>query len=182
MKLKDLIFENKELLKDITPAQAAAIHKFLKSRLLHPALDAKLRMSIFEQEFPLGSSLYDEFQKASGATNEVNVNESTKSLSLKELTWEVLTSVLGKVPMFGFHLPHPDDSYRMANNQEAFEDWKKGTMNKYGDINIKLDSEAANPSERVQVLDDKFIADKKRRVAGKAAWLDKEREAGRSTD
>lgn len=174
MKLKDLIFEDSSKVYSALDAaipEDTNIHSF-----------AKAVAHFLKEEY--GSHNVQPFLDT--LNNELgldeNVNESTKSLSLEELTWEVLTSVLGKVPMFGFHLPHPDDSYRMANNQEAFEDWKKGTIVKYGNINIKLDSEAAMSKDKVQVLDDKFIADKKRRVAGKAAWLDKEREAGRSTD
>ena len=174
MKLKDLIFEDSSKVYSALDAaipEDTNIHSF-----------AKAVAHFLKEEY--GSHNVQPFLDT--LNNELgldeNVNESTKSLSLEELTWEVLTSVLGKVPMFGFHLPHPDDSYRMANNQEAFEDWKKGTIDKYGNINIKLDSEAAMSKDRVQVLDDKFIADKKRRIAGKAAWLDKEREAGRSID
>ena len=174
MKLKDLIFEDSSKIYSALDAaipEDTNIHSF-----------AKAVAHFLKEEY--GSHnvqpFLDTLNKELGLDE--NINESTKSLSLEELTWGVLTSVLGKVPMFGFHLPHPDDSYRMANNQEAFEDWKKGTIAKYGNINVKLDSEAARPTDKVQVLDDKFIADKKRRVASKGAWLDKEREAGRSID
>ena len=175
MKLKDLIFENSDA---IYLALDQAIPEDTNINLFAKAIGKFVKEEYGSHNFaPFMEVLHKEL-----GINETTVDESTKSLSLGELTWEVLTSVLGKIPMFGFHLPHPDDSYRMANNQEAFEDWKKRTMDKYGDINIKLDSEAANPTEKIQVLDDKFIADKKRRVAGKAAWLEKERELGRSID
>lgn len=174
MKLKDLIFEESDSIYaalDGAIPDETNVHSFAK------ALGRFIKDEYGSHNIkPFMETLHKELQL------EETVSESTKSLSLGELTWDILTSVLGKTPMFGFHLPHPDDSYRMANNQEAFEDWKQGTMDKYGDINIKLDSEAARPTDKVQVLDDKFIADKKKKIASKAAWLDKEREAGRSID
>jgi len=181
MKLKDLIFEEDNQIAAAAKAINSAIGSIDSS--MNYGVFAKAIAHVLKDEY--GSHNFNPFMEVLHAElgmNEETVNESTKVTALKELTWDVLKSVLGKVPMFGFHLPHPDDSYRMANNQEAFEDWKKGTMDKYGDINIKLDSESANPTDRVQVLDDKFIADKKRKVSSKAAWLEKEREAGRSID
>lgn len=174
MKLKDLIFENSD---SVYAALDASIPEDTNVHDFATALAKFIR-----EEY--GSHNIQPFMETlhKGLGIDESVNESTKSISLGELTWEILTSVLGKTPMFGFHLPHPDDSYRMANNQEAFENWKKGTMDKYGDINIKLDSEAARPTDKVQVLDDKFIADKKAYIKRKGEYLDKERELGRSTD
>lgn len=179
MKLKDLIFENKELLKDITPAQAAAIHKFLKSRLLQPALDAKLRMSIFEQEFPLGSSLYDEFQKASGGINE----EVKKSFKLSDLTFDIVSDLFGEVgPGKGVSFPTSTDASRIVFRQEDFDQWKEGTMRRFGNVTVHLFPEESAYINQVKIEDEKFQAAKTSHDLGKGAWLDKERELGRSTD
>ena len=51
---------------------------------------------------------------------------------------------------------------------------------KYGNVKIKIDTKSESPWNRVQVLDDKFRKDKESYTAGKAAWLDKERAAGRT--
>ncbi len=107
--------------------------------------------------------------------------ESTKVTDLQNLTFELLLSMFGKKPMFGFNLPNPDDSYRSIQNSEDLESWKAGIENKYGNVNLKIDTEVQSPRERVQVLDNKFRADKKSYTAGKAAYLDRERSAGRTS-
>lgn len=181
MKLKDLIFEQDN--------QALAAAKAINDAIIsiddsmHYGVFAKAVAHVLKDEY--GSHNFNPFMEVLHkelGINEEAVSESTKITDLQGLTWDLITSTFGKVPMFGFHLPNPDDSYRMANDEEALESWKQGIMKKYGNVNIKIDTEAAAPFERIQVLDDKFIADKKTRIQGKAAWLDKERELGRSTD
>jgi hypothetical protein len=113
--------------------------------------------------------------------SDIILAESTKVVSLKDLTFDLLMSMFREKPAFGFNLPNPDDSSTSIHNQEALDRWKAGVESKYGNVNIKIDTEASSPWERIQVLDDKFRADKKDYVAGKAAWLDKERAAGRSS-
>ena len=102
-----------------------------------------------------------------------------KVLDLKSLTFDLLLSMFGKKPAYGFQLPLPEDATLSVFDEEGLEEWKKAAEKKYGNINIKIDIEA---SDSIQVLDDKFIADKKAKSAAKGAWLEKEREAGRSTD
>lgn len=181
MKLKDLIFEQENQVASAAKAINDAIISIDDS--MHYEVFAKAVAHILKDEY--GSHniapFMEVFHKELGIKEET-VSESTKVTNLEGLTWEVLTSILGKVPMFGFHLPNPDDSSRMANREDALEDWKKGIMKKYGNVNIKIDTEAAAPFERVQILDDKFIEDKERYTKNKGAWLDKEREAGRSID
>ena len=104
-----------------------------------------------------------------------------KVVDLNSLTYDLLISIFGTRPMFGFSLPNPDDSSRQVFDQESLDSWKSGIEKKYGNVNIKIDAEASSPWEKIQVLDDKFRGDKKARVDGKGAWLDKEREAGRSS-
>lgn len=58
MKLSDIIFEQEA--QHISADQIFTIYDFLKKRLDQPALDAGLRMSVFEQEFPLATSFYRE--------------------------------------------------------------------------------------------------------------------------
>ena len=107
--------------------------------------------------------------------------ESTKVVNLQELTFDLLLSMFGEKPMFGFNLPNPDDSSRSVQSSDDLESWKAGVEEKYGKINIKIDTEADSPFERIQVLDDKFRADRKSYIAGKAAYLDRERSAGRNS-
>ena len=105
-----------------------------------------------------------------------------KVVDLNSLNLDLLLSMFGKKPMFGFNLPNPDDSYRSVQDADDLESWKAKTAEKYGNVNIKIDVEASSPWEKIQILDDKFRADKKSYTAGKAAWLDKERGAGRTSE
>ena len=107
--------------------------------------------------------------------------ESTKVTNLKGLTWELVTSMFREIPRFGINFPNPDDSARSVQNETDLERWKEGIMKRYGNVNLKIDTEASSPWEKIQVLDDKFRADKQSYTAGKAAWLDKERAAGRTS-
>jgi hypothetical protein len=114
--------------------------------------------------------------------SDIILAESTKVVSLTDLTFDLLMSIFSEKPAFGFNLPNPDDSYRSIQNNDSLENWKAGIEDRYGNVNIKIDTEAYSPWDKIQILDDKFRADKKAYTAGKAAWLDKERAAGRSTD
>ena len=113
--------------------------------------------------------------------SDIILAESTKVVSLKDLTFDLLMSIFRDKPLFGFNLPNPDDSSNSVNSDTQLGYWKSKIEAKYGNVNIKIDTEAASPWDRIQVLDDKFIADKKKFTAGKAAWLDKERAAGRTS-
>ena len=104
-----------------------------------------------------------------------------KTVDLSTLSFDLLLSMFGKKPMFGFSLPNPDDSSRQVFDQEDLDSWKAGVEKKYGNVNIKIDVEASSPWEKIQVLDDKFLSDKNRYVDSKSAWLDKERQAGRTS-
>jgi len=181
MKLKDLIFEQENQV----AAAAKAIDNAITSvdDSLHYGVFAKAVAHVLKNEY--GSHNIEPFMKelhSALGMNEETVSESTKVTDLEGLTWEMLTSIFGKVPMFGFHLPNPDDSTRRALDQASLENWKQGIMKRYGNVNLKIDTEAAAPFETIQILDDKFIADKKSYTKGKGAWLDREREAGRSAD
>lgn len=181
MKLRDLIFEQEN--------QVAAAAKAIDNAItsvddnMNYGVFAKAVAQVLKSEY--GSHNIEPFMKefhAALGMKEQTVNESTKVTNLEELTWELITSLFGKVPMFGFHLPNPDDSTRRALDQASLENWKQGIMKRYGNVNIKIDKEAAAPFETIQILDDKFLADKKKYTSNKASFLDKEREAGISID
>jgi len=114
--------------------------------------------------------------------SDIILTESTKVVDLKGLSFDLLMSMFREKPGFGFALPNLEDSSSMIHSQESLENWKEEVEKKYGNVNIKIDTEAAYNWDKIQVLDDKFRADKTAYVASKAAWLDKERAAGRSTD
>ena len=99
------------------------------------------------------------------------------TVKLSELTFDLLASILGKTP---YNLPNPDDSSSSIYSDAQLGYWKSAMEKRYGDINLRIDAEAGY-WEKVKVLDDKFISDKNRYSASKAAWLDSERRAGRTS-
>ena len=76
--------------------------------------------------------------------------------------------------------PNPDDSSRIVRNKEDLEDWKKITRNSYGNVKIVFNPKAIW-YDQVKVKDENFIKDKEMSIQAKAAFLDKERKAGRTT-
>lgn len=102
------------------------------------------------------------------------------TIKLSQLTFNVVKGMFGDVS-YGVNFPNPDDSMTTIFNSEQLERWKQGIEKRYGDVNIRIDTEAQYRWDKVKILDDKFIADKERYTAGKAAWLDKERAAGRTS-
>ena len=107
-----------------------------------------------------------------------------KVLNIKDLTFDLIKSMfpdIGKGYSNSVAFPNPDDSSRSVGDEQALESWKAETIKRYGNINIKIDTEADKWWDKIQILDDKFRADKEKYTAGKAAWLDKERAAGRTS-
>ena len=103
------------------------------------------------------------------------------TIKLDQLTFDVVKSMFGEIPMFGLGFPNADDSYRSIFDADDLEDWKARIRDRFGNVNIRIDTEADSKWKQVKILDDKFIDDKKSYTAGKAAWLDKERAAGRTS-
>lgn len=94
---------------------------------------------------------------------------------LSTLTYDQVAKALGDSR---FSAPYASDALRQINGEDSWEDWKQHTIEKWGNVEIEL-----NPTApwfgKVKVLDPKFIKSKEASISGKAAWLDKEREAGR---
>ena len=76
--------------------------------------------------------------------------------------------------------PNPDDSSRIVRNKEDLEDWKKITRNSYGNVKIVFNPKAIW-YDQVKIKDEEFNKDKEMSIQAKAAFLDKERKAGRTT-
>ena len=77
-------------------------------------------------------------------------------------------------------LPNPDDSSRIVRNKEDLEDWKRTTKNRYGNVKIVFNPKAIW-YDQVKIKDEEFNKDKEMSIQAKAAFLDKERKAGRTT-
>ena len=76
--------------------------------------------------------------------------------------------------------PNPDDSSRIVRNKEDLEDWKKTTKNRYGNVKIVFNPKAIW-YDQVKVKDEEFNKDKEMSIQAKAAFLDRERKADRTT-
>ena len=99
------------------------------------------------------------------------------TMKLDQLTFNVVKSMFGEIPMFGIAFPNADDSYRSVFDADDLENWKAGIRERYGDVNIRIDVEAASKWDRIQILDDKFRGDKEDYTKGKAATLDQWRKS-----
>ena len=100
------------------------------------------------------------------------VGPKQKVLSIKDLTFDLVKSMFPNIGTgYGTSVafPNPNDSSRSVSSESDLESWKAETMDRYGNINLKIDTEAANWWDKVQVLDDKFRDDKDSYIAGKAA-------------
>ena len=80
--------------------------------------------------------------------------------------------MFGKIPMFGISFPNPDDSTRQVMSGDDLESWKESIKDRYGNVSIRIDVEAANRWDRIKILDDKFIDDKKSYIDRKGRALD----------
>ena len=76
--------------------------------------------------------------------------------------------------------PNPDDSSRMVRNERDLEDWKLKTKSRFGNIKVFFDPKAVW-YDQVQIKDKEFNKDKEMSIQAKAAFLDRERKAGRTT-
>ena len=110
-------------------------------------------------------------------------NDNEVKVNLSDLSWDIVTSIFPDIKpgMGGVQFPLPSDASRMVGSEGDLESWKEDIMKRYGDVEVEIDSTASAPWDKVKVLDDKFISDKEQYIGGKAAFLDKERQAGRTT-
>ena len=103
------------------------------------------------------------------------LSESVKA-KLSSLNYNEVHKHLGD----GFSAPNPDDSLRRINGENDWESWKQRTIEQFGDVDIEIDDTAVW-YDKIKIIDPKFTKQKDDYVAAKAAWLDRERAAGRSS-
>lgn len=104
-------------------------------------------------------------------------NDRVLKAKLSDLNYDVLTTYFnGK----SFSAPNPDDSLRRINGEWDWDSWKQKTVDRYGDVDVELDNTAVW-FDQFKIIDPEFIKQKDASIAGKAAWLDKERAAGRTS-
>ena len=103
---------------------------------------------------------------------EEGINDREVEGKLKDIQYDFLTSYFDGET---FHAPNPDDSSRQINSKRDWDDWKAKTMDRYGDVKIKLDNTAVW-YDKIQILDPEFRRDKDSYTQSKAAALDKIRQ------
>ena len=103
---------------------------------------------------------------------EEGINDREVEGKLKDIQYDFLTSYFDGET---FHAPNPDDSSRQINSKRDWDDWKAKTMDRYGDVKIKLDNTAVW-YDKIQILDLEFRRDKDSYTQSKAAALDKIRQ------
>ena len=97
--------------------------------------------------------------------------------TLDELTIDIVRQFFPKGEVA---FPNPNDSSRMVRNERDLEDWKLETKNRFGNIKVFFDPNAVW-YDQVKVKDKEFNKDKEMSIQAKAAFLDRERRAGRTT-
>ena len=97
--------------------------------------------------------------------------------TLDELTIDIVRQFF---PEGEVAFPNPNDSSRMVRNERDLEDWKSETKNRFGNIRVFFDPNAVW-YDQVKIKDKEFNKDKKMSIQAKAAFLDRERRAGRTT-
>ena len=100
------------------------------------------------------------------------INDREVNGKLSDLTYDFLSGYFSDER---FSAPNPDDSLRQINDEGDWESWKAKTMDRYGDVKVKLDNTAVW-YDKIQILDPEFKGDKDSYIQGKAAALDKIRQ------
>ena len=89
------------------------------------------------------------------------------TISLDDLDYQTIEDMFDGEVM----VPNNDDSNTQVQDDEDLSNWKVRTKSRYGNVNLRLDSESASPWTRVTILDDKFIDDKNTYIDNKAQAL-----------
>jgi len=97
--------------------------------------------------------------------------------TLDELTIDIVRQFF---PEGEVAFPNPNDSSRMVRNERDLEDWKSETKNRFGNIRVFFNPNAVW-YDQVKIKDKEFNKDKEMSIQAKAAFLDRERRAGRTT-
>ena len=69
--------------------------------------------------------------------------DSQQTISLDDLTFDILVQSFGEKPMFGFNVPNANDSSNSIHDQDGLDRWSNSIRNKYGNVNIRIDRESS---------------------------------------
>tara|TARA_B100000575_G_C22862847_1_gene504072 strand:+ start:83 stop:463 length:381 start_codon:yes stop_codon:yes gene_type:complete len=96
------------------------------------------------------------------------INDRVLKAKLSDINYDILTNYFNDEE---FNAPNPDDSSRQINRESDWESWKKETMDRYGDVEVKLDNTLVW-YDQFKIIDKEFINDKEGYTKSKAAALD----------
>ena len=108
-----------------------------------------------------------ELMKMRRSMNEM-ANEEVINQKLSKLDYKFLNSYFDAEK---FSAPNPDDSLRQINNERDWDQWKAGTLEKYGDVDVELNKDEAWFS-KFKIIDTEFMKDKKSYTDAKGRALD----------
>ena len=96
------------------------------------------------------------------------INDRVLKAKLSDINYDILTNYFNDEE---FNAPNPDDSSRQINRESDWESWKKETMDRYGDVEVKFDN-TLDWYDQFKIIDKEFINDKEGYIKSKAAALD----------
>ena len=103
-------------------------------------------------------------------------------IMLNDLTADKIKEIFPKFgeKYGGIHFPNPSDSLTSVYDERSLEQWKNGTREEYGNVEVIFYPQEDVWFNKVKINDPQFTADKEVYTKRKAGWLDGEREAGRT--
>jgi len=103
-------------------------------------------------------------------------------IMLNDLTADKIKEIFPKFgeKYGGIHFPNPSDSLTSVYDERSLEQWKNGTREEYGNVEVMFYPQEDVWFNKVKINDPQFTADKEVYTKRKAGWLDGEREAGRT--
>ena len=111
------------------------------------------------------------------------VNDNITKSNISNLDYDAIKYIFPEISTSNrISFPNPDDSLTGVGNERDWEDWKKNTMKRYGDVELEMDPNNSMWFRRVKINDDKFKKDKDQFIKGKQSFIDREQSLGRSID
>jgi len=107
------------------------------------------------------------------------IKDKVSKIKLSDLDYDAVEYIFGDGSI---SFPKSSDEMRGVRNESDLEDWKKETMERYGDVEVELDPNASAWFNKVKINDKKFNDDKADYVQAKGRALAKDSERGFSID
>jgi hypothetical protein len=99
--------------------------------------------------------------------------QQDNTFNLSNLTFDQIIPLFPKqIAQNGIAFPEGGGVSRRIKHEDSFENWKKDTMDKYGDVKIQLNPNAVW-YDNIKILDDEFIDDEEKSIQSKSDFYDK---------